>query len=366
MAQISDPKSPKPIEKSAATAIIVFGMHRSGTSLIAGILHELGAAVPANLLAADDGNPTGYWEGQYVVDLNDEIVASVGQTWRSWQGIPINWYESEDCGVWTDRAAALVRDEFDDDQLVAIKDPRTALLAPLWLAACDVSFTGTKVLLTLRNPLECAASLSKRDGLTQAAGLAMWLRYTLDAERATREYDRAFVSYYDALGDWRAFAGRLAAELHIEWPSSIEAAAPAIDEMLSGGRRNHTVSSDSLNDPTIPVWVARAYSLMQLAETRPFSAAELSELDDINTQFSALGAFFLEADSAKELERAQAQYELAKLNEDMAEQNAQSARREANLADELERQRAEVRELSGQLSGIRNSRSWKLTKPLRR
>lgn len=40
-------------------AIIVLGMHRSGTSALTGMIHLLGAAVPADLLPPLDDNPQG-------------------------------------------------------------------------------------------------------------------------------------------------------------------------------------------------------------------------------------------------------------------------------------------------------------------
>ena len=43
-------------------AIIVLGMHRSGTSALAGVLGLLGARLPARQLPANFANPKGYFE----------------------------------------------------------------------------------------------------------------------------------------------------------------------------------------------------------------------------------------------------------------------------------------------------------------
>ena len=55
-------------------ALFVLGMHRSGTSAIAGTLAIVGAKAPRTLMAANSGNARGYWESVRLVELNDEIL----------------------------------------------------------------------------------------------------------------------------------------------------------------------------------------------------------------------------------------------------------------------------------------------------
>jgi hypothetical protein len=42
-------------------ALVVVGMHRSGTSAMARLLSLSGAALPSDLMAAGIDNPTGFW-----------------------------------------------------------------------------------------------------------------------------------------------------------------------------------------------------------------------------------------------------------------------------------------------------------------
>ena len=62
-------------------AIIVLGMHRSGTSLVANILHELGVNMGKNLLSPNPSNPRGYFENRKFVILNHKILALSGGNW---------------------------------------------------------------------------------------------------------------------------------------------------------------------------------------------------------------------------------------------------------------------------------------------
>ena len=63
------------------TAIIVSGMHRCGTSAIAGVLHLLGASLPRKLMPAMPENPRGFFESLDVKALNDRIFADAGREW---------------------------------------------------------------------------------------------------------------------------------------------------------------------------------------------------------------------------------------------------------------------------------------------
>ena len=40
-----------------------------------------GAELPRDLLPANEGNPTGYWEPRGVVGLNDELLDYFGVAW---------------------------------------------------------------------------------------------------------------------------------------------------------------------------------------------------------------------------------------------------------------------------------------------
>ena len=51
--------------------IVVLGMHRSGTSVLMGVLSMLGVELGLNLMAPTEGNPRGYFENQSICELND-------------------------------------------------------------------------------------------------------------------------------------------------------------------------------------------------------------------------------------------------------------------------------------------------------
>ncbi len=68
-------------------AVLVLGMHRSGTSSVAGALVSLGGAAPLHLLPPQLDNEKGFWESSVLVALNDEILTAAGSHW--WDLAPI-------------------------------------------------------------------------------------------------------------------------------------------------------------------------------------------------------------------------------------------------------------------------------------
>ena len=63
----------------------VLGMHRSGTSSVAGSLVRLGGAAPQHLIPASPDNERGYWESNLIASLNDEFLAAGGSDWTDWR-----------------------------------------------------------------------------------------------------------------------------------------------------------------------------------------------------------------------------------------------------------------------------------------
>ena len=143
-------------------------MHRSGTSALAGTLVGLGLepGVEATLMPADEGNPEGYFEQQPIVELNEEILLYFGGRWDSPPVLEANWV-SED---YLARARALYASLYDSAHFV-MKDPRVSLLLELWRRAAP---SEPCAVFIVRDPLQVAWSLAKRDAIPVVTGLALW------------------------------------------------------------------------------------------------------------------------------------------------------------------------------------------------
>src|ERR1700722_4433954 len=114
--------------------ILVVGVHRSGTSAMAGALEAMGldAGPPDGLMAGDVGNPDGYYELQAVADLNDEILAHLGGAWHSPPALGPSWNASVPIAGFVRRARDLLAASYGKRTDFVLKDPRISLVLPLW------------------------------------------------------------------------------------------------------------------------------------------------------------------------------------------------------------------------------------------
>lgn len=169
--------------------IVVAGMHRSGTSLVASILSALGVDMGERMLAADRNNRKGYFEDLSFLDLNRRMLRAAARTDDG--GHPDwGWTESE----------ALDRDRFQDFEAEARplaghragsggpwgwKDPRTTLLLDFW----DRLLGDAVYVLVYRFPWEVADSM-------QRLGAEVFLRRPDYAWRIWACYNRHLLDFH--------------------------------------------------------------------------------------------------------------------------------------------------------------------------
>jgi hypothetical protein len=124
--------------------IIVLGIPRSGTSLVAGILHRLNVNMGNQLLNAGPSNPKGFYEDLEFLKLHQLMI---GNVWHDPDMSNIDRYLSE--------YELLIRKK-ENQSLWGIKDPRLCFLLKylLNIIKCD-----TKLILTERPLHESANSM---------------------------------------------------------------------------------------------------------------------------------------------------------------------------------------------------------------
>lgn len=160
--------------------ICIAGMHRSGTSMIARMLNLCGLYLGEEdaLHGAQADNPEGFWEHKRFQDLDDRILQLFGGAWDTPPQLPPNWLEDQRLRPLQEEAKCLVA-EFEGYGNWGWKDPRNSLVLPFWQAIIP----DLKVLVSLRNPLDVAASLTKRGYASQTFGVQLWKTYAEALEK---------------------------------------------------------------------------------------------------------------------------------------------------------------------------------------
>lgn len=159
--------------------VIVLGMHRSGTSCIAGALQAMGlyGGEPGEFLENPAENPCGFFER---ADLHAACLRALAARGGDWS-IPLGWSaqqaESTRAVLRADIGAILAVLERRGGWFV--KEPRLCLLADEFLDLVPAPL----FVHVVRDPRAVARSIARRDGLGLPHALALWEHYQLAALR---------------------------------------------------------------------------------------------------------------------------------------------------------------------------------------
>ena len=274
-------------------ALLVLGMHRSGTSALSGVLVGLGVQPPKSLMNPAKDNPRGFWESTTLAQFHDEILASVESAWDDWGGFNSAWIDSPIAAGYLERLPSLIEQEFEGATIFLVKDPRVCRLMPLWSRVLDDMGIELKVVLPIRHPWEVARSLEARNQFSTARSQLIWLRHVLDSEASTRHASRAFLRYSDMLGDWRVQMRKLAIDLDIEWPKWSDAVEAEIDEYLSAELRHFVAGqNEATGYEQLDRWVQQAYEAIQRLVDDGSDRHALQAMDAIRGDFDRSTAVF--------------------------------------------------------------------------
>lgn len=193
------------LKKDKKKIVFVLGMHRSGTSLTAEIVHAMGFAVPGHSLDAIDSiNAHGFWESQEVVDADESALSAAQLKWYHICPVGHVFKDMQDFDSRVAEASEFLKAESGRLGDLVIKDPRLCLLWPLWFAAADRSVFDIKVIFVNRHPSSIASSIKKRDGFSSFSSHLLWLYYFFSVFGAKDFPELLYLNYEDLLVDgWK-------------------------------------------------------------------------------------------------------------------------------------------------------------------
>ena len=203
---------------SMRTLVLVAGSGRSGTSLFTGILQRLGFLVPRPEVPADETNPRGFGESQWVVDFHTRLLRAARV--QVSDARPSAWADTARAALDPGVQAELRRwleATFAASDHVVVKDPRLCWFAGLWRRCAEDAGAAPRFVTMLRHPAAVIDSKQRWYGGWQGevARAAGWVNLTLFTERATRGAPRVIVRYEDLLDDWTRTLVRVGADLEL-------------------------------------------------------------------------------------------------------------------------------------------------------
>ena len=234
--------------------LLVAGSGRSGTSLFASVVGNLGFYVPRPWVKPDDSNPRGFGEPQWVVDRHVRLLRQANihasdarpTAWADAAKICLDEQVSTEVRVW-------LSEQFAGHDQVLIKDPRLLWFLPLWRRIGEELGATVHVVTMLRHPAEVVRSkLHWYQNMTlfDANRAAGWLNTMLFTERATRDYRRAFIRFEDLLEDWTQPIARVSSQLEV--PTLVNARAReqlSADDLVDSSLHRSKATWDDLDVP---------------------------------------------------------------------------------------------------------------------
>jgi hypothetical protein len=264
--------------------LLLLGMHRSGTSALAGLLQSHGFQGPREVPPADANNPSGYWEPQRIVACHTALLEQLGSSWDD-PLLPDGALQGEQGLLGEQLPAALDQLEQALEQafpvhpgqapgVALVKDPRQCRLQPLWAALIEAHQIEAAAVLVVREPLAVVASLQARDQLPVNRSLLLWLQHTLEAERHSRPLPRLVVSYHQLLAAPEA----VLEQVRQLWPAEVlqpqekAAAGFRIDPQL-----DHSAAASALAAQAEPALLELAQRVYGLLQAGPLDLAALDQ-----------------------------------------------------------------------------------------
>lgn len=167
------------------TVVCILGMHRSGTSCLAGCLQDCGLYL-GDVVNEAPHNLKGNKENLTIRAINDRVLATSN---ASWDHPPEKLYWDDELRSERDKLLS----NYANSSHWGFKDPRTMLTLPFWLEALpQLSIVGT-----FRHPLAVARSHFTRDRLAIDLGLKLWKSYNSRLLEYIELYDFPLVCF-----DW--------------------------------------------------------------------------------------------------------------------------------------------------------------------
>ena len=210
-------------------AVLILGSGRSGTSVMTKCINLMGVSLGTdNLLAPSKRiNPKGYFENKDVI----KIHKSLGGKLR-YRPAFTGYYDSPK--IKNDRSALTkyLKETFENEQYLAIKDPRMNDYIELWQhVLADVDVQPAEIVL-LRNPLDVVDSNARAWKRDTTLAMRQWQVRTLLSLRDSDPERRVLVTYEDLFDQTLNTLKRIATKFDLPWTDDELALQAQIDSFI--------------------------------------------------------------------------------------------------------------------------------------
>lgn len=225
---------------ASGNAVIILGMHRSGTSCLTGCLEEAGLYL-GDVATENPDNAKGNRESERIMALHKAIMSDSWKKWKDEIRGELKWKAKR----LAERDAIIAG--YPPDRMWGFKDPRTVFTLSGWLDALPEA----RLVGSIRHPHAVALSLAKRNGFDLARGYDIWLSYNRRLKEICETRDVRLVSFDWPLSFYERVVRALCAELGLSVPDRFS--------FIESDLRHNSGDGDA----PIPSEVAELYGQLQ-------------------------------------------------------------------------------------------------------
>jgi len=235
-------------------------MHRSGTSLTANLLAELGIPLGGELVPADTWNAKGYFEPIEINSIHDAILSLFGMKWNTpttLHPLPDGWWDAPAVAPYRERLKSIAAKRLSELGTWAFKEPRTSRLLPLWNKIIAELGVDARYVLATRSSAGVTGSLTARDNIDPLISELLWLEHNCDVVLDLPRPLDAIISYEDWIEKPFEQARLMIEGLGIDFRGDDAALRDILARVVEPGMRHHIESAGAYRLPfTAPLYAA--------------------------------------------------------------------------------------------------------------
>jgi|GEM_PF-6365731 len=351
-------------QKSTIKTIVVLGMHRSGTSMLGSILHNMGVKMGSSkdVEKNEFDNILGFFENYEVAIHNDELLDLMGGAWDKSPQKDLAELDKDKLNELKRQAKDILDKLYKQGNVVGIKEPRMSILLDYW----EEFLQNPQYIFIFRNPLDVAKSLEKRNGFEIDKGLSLWTEYNERTLKFLKDKEYLMLRYEDLLSDPATFTAEIFKFLQMEFDD--KKLQISTKEVESAIQHHQTKDGDFLNDKNARLSAKEVFKTMldlynKQNKTRKVKKIQIAVDKDLMIKHSRAKLIKMEGLIGRY--RGNLKETIAKVDE-LEETVKEQNKVVDNVNRRNEKANSRIRLLEGQLLRIRTSFPYKFYRFYRR
>lgn len=228
------------------TCVVVLGMHRSGTSVLAATLKALGVTFGDRLLTPGADNPKGYIEHVDLLHANISFLESFGLDRDGLFGeLPVDWVTNDKTKTFKQTIKHILESQFSDAYIFGFKDPRISILLPAYLEVLAEMGVSVKCVVAVRGVAEVAASLAKRNGMSFYESIRAYQYYYRMIDTYTASVPTVRIVYGDLLTKTSDIVAQIGRTVHPALRPYVDV-AEVLTEVIDPALQHHVANEQEV------------------------------------------------------------------------------------------------------------------------